>query len=181
MDKFIEVYDDIPFKFQDELENLVLNQKYLDWKFNPNLSGVNDQIIPGLANTFYSEDNVSQFNPNIAFYLFQPLYQMGFQKNIQILKIFEARLFLQTPSPNPQPFLSALHNDLDFNHWVFLYYINDSDGDTIFFNDEGSEIKRISPKKGRIVFFDGSIKHTGSSSSHLRAVLNIDFIGKKLG
>ena len=50
----------------------------------------------------------------------------------------------------------------------------------VFDNDTLKEIKRVSPKKGRIAFFDGSIKHTGSTPKTLRANINFNFIGKKL-
>jgi ectoine hydroxylase-related dioxygenase (phytanoyl-CoA dioxygenase family) len=64
---------------------------------------------------------------------------------------------------------------------VCLYYVTDSDGDTIFFDDNENEIKRVSPKKGRIAFFDGTINHCSSNPTKLhRSVINFDFIGEYL-
>ena len=62
-------------------------------------------------------------------------------------------------------------------HKVFLFYINDSDGDTFFFNNK-EIFKRITPKKNRLVIFDGNIKHAGTHpiKSEKRIVLNIDGI-----
>lgn len=64
-----------------------------------------------------------------------------------------------------------------------IYYINDSDGDTIFFknqenpNDELEEISRVSPKKGRLVLFDCNTLHAGClpEKTTRRYVLNLNF------
>ena len=63
-----------------------------------------------------------------------------------------------------------------------IYYVNDSDGDTIIFNesviDKNLTVKqRITPKKGRIVIFDGHVLHSPSNpiTSDLRCVINLNF------
>ena len=181
MEKFIEIFDDIlPSSLEDSIEHFVLKSNIVKWDFNSNVSGVSNNQIYGFQNIFFSKfDNIiieHLFSP-----LFQVLYSLPLKIPISILEILQARLFLQTPSPTPGVQKSAIHTDLiDFPHWVCLYYINDSDGDTIFYNDNLEEIKRVSPKKGKIVFFDGSIKHTGSIPKTLRANINFNFIGNKL-
>lgn len=77
------------------------------------------------------------------------------------------------------------HVDSDQEHHVFLYYVNDSDGDTFFFNekypmlkDSGLTLnKQVSPKAGRGVIFDGFTYHASSSpvDSEYRCILNVDF------
>lgn len=64
----------------------------------------------------------------------------------------------------------------------FLYYVNDSDGDTYFFNEswempQPTELtvqKRITPKRGTGVFFDSSQYHASSSpiKNKVRCVIN---------
>jgi hypothetical protein len=71
-----------------------------------------------------------------------------------------------------------IHDDSRINGYKSLiYYINDSDGDTIFFNDKLKEIKRVKPKKGRAVLFDSQILHCGCNpiKEHKRAVINFIF------
>lgn len=69
------------------------------------------------------------------------------------------------------------HTDFSFNHLTVLYYVNDSDGDTFFFDDDGNIIDRIKPKKGRIVAFDGKQLHASSSpSENIRVAVNINYI-----
>ena len=62
-----------------------------------------------------------------------------------------------------------------------LYYINDSDGDTIFFNKKLKEIKRVKPKKNTAVLFDSNILHCGCNpiESQKRGVINFIFKGNE--
>ena len=61
-----------------------------------------------------------------------------------------------------------------------LYYVCDSDGDTIIFNEkEKSEKytvqKRVTPKQGRVVLFDGDFYHTAEQPiDNIRCVVNYD-------
>lgn len=68
----------------------------------------------------------------------------------------------------------------------FLYYVEDADGPTVFFNEtysdtmsasDLSEKTRIFPKQGRYVVFDSNRYHASSSpvDSSKRSVLNIVF------
>lgn len=45
------------------------------------------------------------------------------------------------------------------NFFSFLYYVNDSDGDTLFFDSDCNVMRRISPKRGFGVFFNSNILH----------------------
>ena len=58
-----------------------------------------------------------------------------------------------------------------------LYYINDSDGDTIFFDKNVKQIKRVKPKKNTAVLFDSNLLHCGCNpiKSNKRAVINFIF------
>ena len=68
------------------------------------------------------------------------------------------------------------HIDMNLNHYVMLYYVNESDGDTLFFDDDGKLLKRVTPKKGRLVYFNGAIYHAGSNPIKYkeRIVININ-------
>jgi len=90
--------------------------------------------------------------------------------------ILFGRMFLITPQHTNLDYY-APHTDLPYPHWVILYYVNEADGDTVFFNSEGEIIQTVSPKKGRVVLFDGLIKHSGGIPKQKnRAVVNFDII-----
>ena len=77
------------------------------------------------------------------------------------------------------------HIDNANKHYVMIYYVNDSDGDTIIYKQKYGEkrlwlspYKRVSPKAGRCVFFNGLHYHSASlpKKSDVRCVVNMNFI-----
>jgi hypothetical protein len=186
MEKFIEVYDNIlPKKLEDKIESLILDVNFLPLfplYYQSNNTYTTDHPLysftPGLFHTFKNGDTYSKYED----FLSQVLYNFCSKRNIIVNHFFKGKVFVDLPSPNPGLDLPP-HIDIPGrNHWVLLYYINDSDGDTVLFkDDQTTEIKRVTPKKGRMVFFDGSIPHCGSrSATNTRSAVNFNFIGEKL-
>ena len=179
MEKFIEVYDDIiPSNLSDYLENYILTRSQIPFSYVENLTFPLNHpkrtFKPGIACDILA-NNIYQQYPNIPSLAYNILYRLCAYKNIVVDTIPLARIFIDLPTPNAQPDLPP-HRDSTFPHWVCLYYVNDSEGDTIFFNNKNKEIKRVSPKKGRIAFFDGGILHCPTpSNTQSRAVINMNF------
>jgi hypothetical protein len=88
-----------------------------------------------------------------------------------------------------------IHVNMGIPHLVMLYYVNDCDGDTILYDktledipdgilypDKYHNLKithRISPKKGRILFFDGRTYHSPSTpTKSMRCIITMDLFGK---
>ena len=178
--KFIEVCDNLIHpSIANKIESLLTSDK-VDYHYVQNITGGGNKkkdYLPGFSYNFIiSEPN---FYTPYHFFLSHVLYKLSDFFNFHINTIVKARSFLQVPTFNSSP--NSIHTDLPYDHWVCLYYVTDSDGDTILFDDDNNEIQRVPPKKGRIVFFDGSIKHCSSSPSKThRSVLNFDFIGEFL-
>ena len=78
--------------------------------------------------------------------------------------------------PHTDPVERYLENFPDLFPVVCLYYLNDSDGDTFFFDnyEDLNIIERITPKAGRMVMFDNGIHHSSSppQKSNARFVIN---------
>ena len=85
-----------------------------------------------------------------------------------------ARCFVSVPHETKLEHY-APHTDLNIEHTVMIYYVNDADGDTILFNDQGDIMKSVTPKKGRVLVFDGSILHGGGiPKKGPRCIVNYD-------
>lgn len=67
------------------------------------------------------------------------------------------------------------HIDSLKKHITILYYVNDSDGDTFFFDKNMEIIKRVNHIAGRLVIFDGNILHSGSHPINSDKRITINF------
>ena len=65
---------------------------------------------------------------------------------------------------------------------TLLYYVNDSDGDTLFFDNDLNITKRVTPKKNRAILFDSNMLHAGANpiKNETRIVINIIFKMEKI-
>lgn len=100
----------------------------------------------------------------------------------QMIRI-KANLLVRSAAPGgPKPFTP--HVDLPKPHWALIYYVNDSDGDTVILDktypdwQNAAVLQSVSPKKGRAILFDGRHYHCGTSPARhdVRIVLNYDFV-----
>ena len=93
------------------------------------------------------------------------------------------------------PKINNIHVNRNIPHLVMLYYVTDCDGDTILYDktledipfqidypDEHFDLNithTISPKKSRILFFDGRTYHAPSSpTTGMRCIITLDLFGK---
>jgi hypothetical protein len=106
--------------------------------------------------------------------------------------IIQARSFLQLPLAKNMlgAEVDELHVDTDIPHVVVLYYVCDSDGDTLIVDkkynpeigvEEGHKyteallLGRVTPRKNRAVIFDGAYYHTAEQPKlNVRCVINFD-------
>ena len=110
-------------------------------------------------------------------FISNPLLGIG-PENFPILHYKYLELEMSDDSP---------HLDRFEPHLVFLYYVCDSDGDTIIYDyktekegdvpffEDVKELKRITPKQGRVVIFDGMYWHTAEQpKKDIRCILNFN-------
>ena len=119
--------------------------------------------------------------------LFVPMLQrVGFKLGLSDVQVLQGRSFLQFPI-NTDGTVDSPHIDIyDGNEGkvdfiVALYYVVDSDGDTIIYNEKDRDpegkytIKQtVTPKQGRMVIFDGGLYHAARQpiNSNTRCIVN---------
>lgn len=110
-----------------------------------------------------------------------PIVEKSVDKiNFKYKRIEQARAFLQLPLNLQNKNVDTPHTDLEYKHLVVLYYVSTTDGDTLIYNEQ--EIpenlkftinKRVTPKQGRVVIFDGRFWHTAEQPTKgVRCILN---------
>lgn len=146
-------------------------------KFNKYIKTDSQQFVHmALSNS----KKISSFSDN-CFNIFNKFIE---KNNIKVDEVFriKANLILKNTDANS---IHYPHIDKVKQHLVFLYYVNDSDGDTILFDkkypyEDFNNLKivdRVSPKAGRAIVFDGLRYHSSSSpvKNNIRCVININF------
>jgi len=69
------------------------------------------------------------------------------------------------------------HTDQSCDHNVMIIYLNDSDGDTMMYDDSGNVISKSSPEKGKYILFNGDIKHSSTRpvNNDYRFIINVNY------
>ena len=106
------------------------------------------------------------------------------EQNVKVNKFLRMKINLQTQcSFSKEDFYNTPHLDRldELKYFNAIYYVNDSDGDTFFFKKENNKYlitDKVSPKKGRLVVFDGDKYHSGRhpKESLKRVIINFNFL-----
>ena len=185
----IEIFDDIIDKPLQEKIKSTLFINTFPWYFISDITTSSaenkERHRPGFLHLFY--DN---FKKNSDYFsMVQPIIDHTASKlKLKSPQIIKSRAFLQLPLSLKDYTVDNAHIDNKRPHIVFLYYVTDSDGDTIIYDkkwekgkqsmnrEETSKLlikKRVTPKQGRVVVFDGKYWHTAEQPKHNnRCVIN---------
>ena len=83
-----------------------------------------------------------------------------------------ARMTLPRPELDENQRIDNVHVDYQVAHWVLIYYINSTDGDTLIL-DGDRIVERVTPKRGRVSLFDGKRLHTSTTPTlQTRMIVN---------
>ena len=184
------VFDDIVnLETQNHIKDLMLNKamwSYVSDVTNPQL---NDQQRPGFAHWFVKDEIITSDLHNEVL----PILQNSLKK-LDVhgdRRYLQGRSFLQLPlNIDNREKLDVPHVDLaDFKHLVILYYVTDADGETVIYDNQFvenekipnfedlREKKRVMPKQGRVVCFDGFYWHTSQQPSKgTRCIINYNVV-----
>jgi len=96
------------------------------------------------------------------------------EKPVEVVRVY-ANIFLYSSENG----VSQPHVDIEESNYIScVYYVNNSSGDTIIFDDQKNIVKSVSPKKGTGVLFDSNMLHSGSypkKENEPRFVMNFLF------
>lgn len=177
----IQIFDNLfTSEIEDKIEELTLSQHYEDVDNLSYLKETNPQInLPLLFQEVAPGDKIKgELQP----YLRKILRLTKENSNISFGNAKRWKINKLSPIEDPSIDKWGVHVDQLEPHYSIIYYVNDTDGDTIFYDNTlggdyskwteilginkdlsiFSEIKRVPPKKGRIVIFDGKIFHRSS-------------------
>lgn len=162
-------------------QNFLIKELYapsLAWFFEKDVTSQNANKNVGFANTPF-KDGV--LNSTAYWFLYPVLFEACSKLDIEVMELLRIRIGIYVNKNSTEPNLP--HVDQNKPHMVGLYYPEDVDGDTVFYSDATgqTEIARVSPKKGRMVVFDGATYHASSNPTqhNYRTTVNFNFIGKE--
>lgn len=157
-------------KIKDTIDN-----EYFNWYFQNNIiSKELTEQISGFTHFFCKEGNIVSEQANILEPLFKALQRKLDVKIIRVERV-QANLLINQ-IVNEEIIKNCIHTDLTYDadrkFISFVYYVLDSDGDTIVYNSDMSEKERSSPIMGDLIWFNSNELHTmGLPKKHKKRVV----------
>ena len=191
-DEVIVIDDVIDIEYQEKIKNVLIgddefNELEFPWFYLQDVTTAygdpNSQNRPALIHLYVGYHGESPgMVGSLMHDLFIPLLQQTCHRiGKDKVSILQGRSFLQFPLNLKNNDVDLPHIDIDDRkHFVILYYVCDSDGDTIIYNEreESREYtikQKVAPKQGRVVIFDGGLMHTAEQpKDNVRCVVNYD-------
>lgn len=195
----ISIIDDIITKEeQDEMFEFVKTTN-IEWTFEKNITGKygnNDKkyypanVLPKIR---LKNHPIDELITKIQFNVVEKL-------NLNFVENYRYKINWTKPLDFEYNPTDLTHVDSYLQHIAMVYYVNDSSGDTyIYDNIEGNNIeviskythgeidfnklnliKKVEPKMGRVVVFDGSFHHHASyPKTGDRYIINFNFVAKE--
>ena len=173
------------------LENLMLDHPWYYLKSTAyNFEQEKKPYDPSWVSIIYNEGEVQSPLMNLAHSI---LIKVLYEQNLSLSKLIRIRAGLTTRTPHA--ITHAPHVDWDNKHMTGLYYVNSSDGDTIFYKETRDESlnvssydwskkcnfnidKTVTPRADRFVIFDGATYHSSTTpvDSDHRIVINYNWL-----
>lgn len=193
IDCYLEIENFLPKSYQDDIEKS-LSTDFFPWYWNKStvadnfFYGSNKNILESnqFTHTIIANDGRQ---PSFLFADIKPMvYFLEKNINVKVAKIDRIKVNLLQPvvggntqSHNPP------HWDADYeiqpNTLSMVYYVNDSDGDTVIFNkklpDQPENLEvlhRSKPKKGKCIVFPSNRWHASSNPINNDRRIIINFV-----
>ena len=141
---------------------------------NKNKNTVEDlQFVHGFIEY---ENNQSKINSNYYNLIEEISKEIINYFKLNQISLLRVKANLKTRSNIKNTKCGTPHIDLGDENITCIYYVNDSDGDTVLYK-KYKIYKKITPKKGRFLFLKGSMLHSAGYpfKNQVRCVINFNF------
>ena len=193
----IEVGNLLPDNFLKEVKSILYGDKF-PWFYYESVGSNDDEEnipkhpqsrrVPGFVHILvYTEDKGVVVNSE-CWEIIKPIsYFIADKCNIDFKDIIRCKVNMTTPLPdkdfNKDNFSIPHVDHREINNKTAIFYVDDSDGDTVIFNEiyngsipESVTIKeKIVPKSNKVIVFDGNVYHAGSLPLNNKSRMTINF------
>ena len=191
----VKIYNNIISKKEQEYLKNIFYSNQFPWFYTADVTSSilnKKQRRPAFSHIFMENGNI-----NSNYYDIVKKISDNVNKKIKKKLIpYQVRSFLQLSLDKNLigNSIDTPHIDMIEPHLVYLYYVNDCDGDTVIYDhiSNGTHIldipfyedikikKKITPKQGMVVIFDGMTWHTSTQPTRgSRCIINFDMINNK--
>lgn len=157
-----------------DIRNALMSDLF-PWYFNDSVVNENSKVLSAFQFThvFFKQEKgwVSSFSPLVQ----AMLHEAGIKLGISVDQVVRIKANLMTLS-GYGPHISNIHQDCtEEGSMSLLYYVDDSDGNTIILDKEKQYIvQQVPPKRNATIFFDSRTWHSSSppQKNKRRVVIN---------
>lgn len=162
--------------YADEVKRALLSD-YFPWYFNDYVIQTSKEIDDSFQFT-HSIVNNNEAKSEV-FQLIKPMiYFIELHTGLKIKNTVRIKANLITRNNSELNKDRTIHQDNpSSNYKSFLYYVDDSDGDTVMYEaDKQTETLRITPKANKGVYFDSNVYHTSTQPTVAKRRVVINFV-----
>jgi hypothetical protein len=166
----------LPDSYAGEIRRALLSD-YFPWYFNDYVIQTTTDTVDPFQFTHTIVDNNEAKSD--VFQLMKPMiYFIELHTGIKIKSTVRIKANLITRNNSETTKDRTIHQDNpSANYRSFLYYVEDSDGDTLMFaDDKKTETQRITPQANKGVFFDSNVWHTSTQPTVAKRRVVINFV-----
>ncbi len=191
--EIIELSNAIPKAYQDMVEGELGSPQML-WTYQEEAAHGGGNFATSFGGfshmAFLTDDPEPSVSP-LSSLLLPILFIFCEKAKLEFRSLLRIRIGLFTPTPGGAPHHNP-HVDFSQPHYTAVYYVNDSDGDTVIFNESIDEVSversadyanqnrfttagTVPPQKGKMCAFDGRHYHASSSPTRSAKRIAITF------
>lgn len=180
------IVDDFLSKSEADKIHKIVDEYDFRWRYKPrnqSHSPDNLSVFQFVHSLSFDDKNVEQKKVKSRYYdaIMSPILS-AFEKHTgnKVSRVVRAKINLITKMEvSPVELLMMEHKDIYGNSngktYSLVYYIEDSDGDTVIFDNNHNVVECAPPKKGSAVIFDSYTVHRGTppNKHKRRVILNV--------